>query len=175
MVGTIEPRKCHELALDAMEILWTRGSDICLVLVGKKGWLVDKLWRRINQHPLLSKKLYLFEAASDSELSYLYQNAKGLLMLSRGEGFGLPLIEAAKFGTPILCSDLPVFREVCGDNAYYANTFNPKELSLLITSWIVRTAAEKTKNIVDSSKISYLSWSQSADNLLNVILGAKWL
>jgi glycosyltransferase involved in cell wall biosynthesis len=52
-------------------------------------------------------------------LAALYRNASVLLQPSEREGFGLPVIEALACGTPVVASDLPVLREVCGDAALY--------------------------------------------------------
>lgn len=56
---------------------------------------------------------------SDALLADLYRLADGLLFPSRSEGFGIPMIEAALTGLPIFCSDIPPFREIAGDAAYY--------------------------------------------------------
>jgi glycosyltransferase involved in cell wall biosynthesis len=58
---------------------------------------------------------------SDAALRGLYQGADLFLFLSQVEGFGYPPIEALSAGTPVLCSDLPVFREVCGDLVDYVD------------------------------------------------------
>ncbi len=172
MVGTIEPRKCHELALDAMERLWSHGSDLRLALVGKKGWMVDELWDRMQNHPLRGQKFFLFEGANDRELGLLYESAAALLMLSRGEGFGLPLVEAAKFGTPIVCSDLPVFREIAGDFATYSGKTDPVGLAMDIQDWRKKVTGQKQARV---NTMPFLSWAQSADSLLKVVLSNAWL
>ncbi|MGH1573401.1 glycosyltransferase [Methylobacterium sp. P31] len=50
MVGTLEPRKGHLQIIDACETLWKQGSDTCLVVVGRKGWLADEA-RREDRKP----------------------------------------------------------------------------------------------------------------------------
>lgn len=54
-------------------------------------------------------------------MAALLLGARALLMPSLAEGYGLPVAEAARAGTPVLCNDLPVFREVLGDYAVYAD------------------------------------------------------
>jgi len=63
MVGTIEPRKCHALALEAMEKLWKDDFELSLCIVGKEGWMVEPLMERLRTHSLLGKRLFLFERA----------------------------------------------------------------------------------------------------------------
>jgi len=60
---------------------------------------------------------------SDMELFHLYNQAYAFVFPSLEEGFGLPLLEAATAGCPILCSDIEVFREIAGDSALY---FDPR-------------------------------------------------
>src|SRR5690606_12720188 len=50
MVGTVEPRKGHAQALAAMERLWVEGLDASLVIVGKQGWMVEELAKRLDSH-----------------------------------------------------------------------------------------------------------------------------
>lgn len=171
MVGTIEPRKGHESALNAFEKLWERGFQYALVIVGKTGWLVDALMVRIKEHPELNRRLFLFESASDSDVTFLYSRATGVLFLSKGEGFGLPLVEAAQFDIPLLCSDIPVFHEIAGDHVRYFNIADRMDLSGVIERWSGDIEAGTAPR---SGKMPRLSWEDSAESLLDVITGARW-
>lgn len=113
MVGTIEPRKGYDVALAAFEQLWRHTSDRApdLVIVGKPGWKTETLQARLRTHPERGRRLHWLDDASDEALGRLYRNCRGLLMASRGEGLGLPLLEASLHDRPILARDLPVFRE----------------------------------------------------------------
>ena len=119
MVATIEPRKGHHQTLKAFELLWGQGADINLVIVGKQGWLVEELIENIKAHSELNKRLFWQEGISDEYLENIYAESTCLIAASEGEGFGLPLIEAAQKGKPIIARDIKVFREVAGDYAYY--------------------------------------------------------
>lgn len=114
MVGTVEPRKAHEAALDAMELLWSRHPVTApdLVIVGKPGWRTEQVQDRIRAHPELGRRLHWLEDASDEALALMYERSRGLLFPSRGEGFGLPLAEAALYRRWALARDLPVVREL---------------------------------------------------------------
>ncbi|GAA1831405.1 glycosyltransferase family 4 protein [Agromyces salentinus] len=59
--------------------------------------------------------------ADDAELSWLYRHTRGLVFLSLDEGFGMPTLEAVRFGAPVVASDIPVFREILGGHAVYAD------------------------------------------------------
>src|SRR5690606_29512106 len=107
-VSTLEPRKAQEQILDAVEKLWTEGVDINLVLVGQQGWKVDALVNRINTHPENLKRLFWLKGISDEYLTLVYQNSTCLIAASINEGFGLPLIEAARHKIPVIARDIPV-------------------------------------------------------------------
>lgn len=161
-VGTLEPRKGHAQVLEAFEQLWSHGVDINLVLVGKQGWKVEGLVKRLHNHPEKGKHLFWFEGASDLYLNKIYQSCSCLIAASEGEGFGLPLIEAAHHGIPIIARSIPVFHEVAGRNAYYFDGLLPQNLALAISHWL--TLAE-SKTQPDSKKIMWLSWAQSVKAL----------
>lgn len=171
MVGTLEPRKGHRLALEAMEILWARGISIGLCIAGKKGWMVDELMERIAHHPELDKKLFYIDKPTDEELQYAYSHSLALLFPSAGEGFGLPLIEAAQFGTPLIASDLPVLHEIAGAHATYFSLGTALELANTLEQWLKNA---NSGTIPDSRNIACLTWEQSAEQLLDVVLGNQW-
>ena len=135
-VGTLEPRKGHLQTLAAFELLWQEQIDVNLVIVGKKGWMVDALAERINTHAELGKRLFWLDGISDEYLESIYKASACLVSASEGEGFGLPLIEAAKQGIPILARDLPVFREVAGDHAFYFTGLSAEDLALAVKDWL---------------------------------------
>lgn len=171
-VGTIEPRKSHALLLDAMEMLWARGIELSLCVAGKQGWMVDELMERMRAHPELGNRLFLVEKPSDGEISALYQGATGLIFLSIGEGFGLPLVEAAHYGTPILCSDIPVFREIAGEFATYLKLGTSQSVSDGIQSW---WNLRKSGTLPDTHNMPRLTWEESAEQMLKVVVDGNWL
>ena len=69
-------------------------------------------------------------------LEQVYCNARVLLATSEGEGFGLPLVEAAHYGLPIIARDIPVFREVAGKHAYYFSGENAQALADALGDWL---------------------------------------
>ena len=117
-VGTIEPRKNHALLLDIWEG-WGAGAPP-LFICGSRGWLNEDVFRGLDALPPGSPVREL-SGLPDGALAALVAGARALLMPSLAEGFGLPPVEAAALGTPVICADLPVYREVLGDIAVYAN------------------------------------------------------
>lgn len=121
MVGTVEPRKGYDVAMDAFDRLWTadRDAPLRLVVVGRRGWRAGDVEARMEGHPEAGRRFFRLMDASDELLDLLYAQCDGLLMASHGEGFGLPVAEALSHGTPVLVRDLPVFREIAHPGLSY--------------------------------------------------------
>lgn len=170
MVGTIEPRKGHAQTLSAFEHLWTQAKDVNLVVVGKQGWMVEALVERLRNHPELGKRLFWLEGISDEYLEKVYAASTCLIAASEGEGFGLPLIEAAQHKLPIIARDIPVFREVAGEHAYYFNGLLPEDLSLVIADWL-KLYSEGRHPV--SNNMPWLTWKESAEQLRHALFGSR--
>lgn len=164
MVGTIEPRKGHAFALEAFERFWSEGGDGTLVIAGKQGWAVDAFCARLRKHPESGKRLIWLENATDAQLQKLYSICTCLIAASEGEGFGLPLIEAARHDLPILARDIPVFREVAGEFATYFDGSSPDNLCHALQSWLL---ANRAGNVPRSGELRFLTWRESAAALLH--------
>ena len=167
MVGTLEPRKGHAQALEAFNQLWAHGVDAALVIVGLPGWMTEVTQRRIRHHDEFGKRLFWYMDASDAMLERLYTSCTALLAPSEGEGFGLPLIEAARHNLPILCRDLPVFREVAGEHAAYFSGLDVDSLAGALQDWL---SARRRGAVPVSDGIRRFTWNESARQLMNVAL-----
>jgi glycosyltransferase involved in cell wall biosynthesis len=178
MVGTLEPRKGHLQVLDAMECLWARGMDINLVIVGREGWLhttddqrrsIPELMRRLRGHRELGKRLFWEAGIGEAALESIYAASTCLIAASEAEGFGLPLIEAAQHGLPVIARDIPVFREVAGEFAFYFEGEDGDTLAGAITQWL---ALRQAGTAPRSADMPWLSWAESARRLQDIMLGA---
>lgn len=163
MVGTLEPRKGHTLVLEAFEALWAKGIEVNLIIVGKKGWLVDNLVYRLETHPEFGRKLHWLNFVSDAELESCYELAQCLIFASEGEGFGLPIIEASKRGLPLLLRDIPIFREVAGQSATYFPSRGFEELAFEIEDWLNKYYSHA---LPDPEDLPVSTWSSSAETFM---------
>lgn len=113
-VGTLDPRKNQALLVD----IWRCGGAglPALHLAGALGWGPPDLHRALAAPPPGVRVLH---GLSDGAVAALMEGAAALLHPSRAEGYGLPPLEAALRGTPVIVSDLPVHRETLGDTAVY--------------------------------------------------------
>jgi glycosyltransferase involved in cell wall biosynthesis len=170
MVGTIEPRKGHAQALAAIEQLWAEGFQANLVVVGHEGWQVDSLTERMRNHSEKGKRFFWLSTASDEMLALVYSSAAVLLAASKGEGFGLPLIEGARHKVPIIARDIPVFREVATEHAYYFQGDSADSLASALRTWLDL----HSRGLAPSSNgLKWLTWQESAHQLMEVVLGGR--
>jgi glycosyltransferase involved in cell wall biosynthesis len=166
MVGTVEPRKGHAQALEAFELLWQEGHQCQLVIVGKPGWNVNELVSKISENKEQGKRLVWLQNISDEYLRLVYENASCLLACSEGEGFGLPLIEAAKNNLPILVRDIAVFREVGKNNATYFSAADSYQLKQVLAKWI----KDYLNNIhIDSQALLFRTWDAFTTDVIQYL------
>jgi glycosyltransferase involved in cell wall biosynthesis len=162
MVGTVEPRKGHVQVVKAFERLWREGSDVALVIVGKKGWMVDSFEDLVRQNPEYERRLFWLQGISDEFLDEVYAASAALIAASAGEGFGLPLIEAALHKVPLIARDIPVFREVAGDHAFYFSGESPSALAESVSRWLNLSAKGKAPK---SDGMPIQTWAESTEQL----------
>lgn len=127
MVGTVEPRKNHKLLLEAYD-KGLKELGYHIIFAGYLGWNMEEFAEKLHAHPDFGTKVHHFEGLNDDAISYLYQHAKFLAFCSYTEGFGLPIIEAIQRGTPVLAADVPVLREVGGDDCVWFEQDNSQDL-----------------------------------------------
>ena len=120
-VGTIEGRKNHLLLLTAWkELVREMGVDApILVIIGQRGWQARPVEAILDDLGDLTGHVREFGRCTDAELAAWMKGARALLMPSFAEGFGLPVVEALACGTPVIASDLPVYREIANDIPTY--------------------------------------------------------
>lgn len=165
-VGTIEPRKNLGFVLDAFE----KGlfeDDISLVFAGRTGWNVDALKKRIESHPEKGKHFYHFEGLNDESIDWLYRHARVVAFPTYDEGFGLPMIEAFERGTPVICSDRPVLREVGKDLADYFPLNDEEACRTLIRKYASDEGfyKERKENLKNYHRFT---WKNTADRILEL-------
>jgi glycosyltransferase involved in cell wall biosynthesis len=170
MVGTIEPRKGYDQALDAFELLWRDHPDTApsLFIAGRPGWMTTALQKRIRGHAQAGRHLRWFSDASDEMIDRLYRESTGVLVASRAEGYGLPVAEGLGHGKPVLARDLPVFREFECAGLQYFDALDAAGLASAIIALI-----NKDLSGASSSRITVPTWSACTAVLLQTLGVAK--
>lgn len=165
IVSTLEPRKGHDQVLEAFDIIWDAGLTPNLVFVGKKGWKVDELVSRIKNHKYFNKYLFWFDNLSDFQVVEIYQESTALINASYGEGFGLPIVEASHFGLPLILRELPIFREIAGNEAWYFTAKTPNELSDSLLKWIKNY---DIGNITSPVSLKTYQWEETCHEIISI-------
>lgn len=160
-VGTVEPRKGHIVALEAFERLWSSDFDLVLAIIGKPGWMMQAFEDRLVRHPEWNKRLFRFSNIDDYDLSFAYKNAQALIMPAVAEGFGLPTIEAARLGLPVIASDIPIMREVGKESFYYFDLLDAKALATAVAALL---SVERSQRAVLKE---ILTWEEASANFLS--------
>jgi glycosyltransferase involved in cell wall biosynthesis len=128
------PHKNHASLLEAFASLYDRlGPENCpsLVLTGADHTLSTALpiLQSLKKREV-GKQIYALGFVSSEFLASLISNARMMVFPSLYEGFGIPVIEAVKFRTPVICSPLPALTEVCGDSvSYFRDSMDPVKIS----------------------------------------------
>ena len=165
MVGTIATSKGHDVALAAFERLWAEGADCRLLMVGRPGWEVDTLIRRLTSHPELGRRLFLVHGASDNMVDEAFRRAHAAIIGSVVEGFGLPLVEALARDLPVIASDIAIFREIAGDAVLRYEQSDPKALCTAVETMLREHAAYRTK----AETFAWLDWNGSRDAFVSEV------
>ncbi len=162
-VGTIEPRKNVSGLLEAWRRLRDRRPDAPqLVLCGKFGWKSESVKAEVQRCAREGWLLHL-GYVEDAELAALYRGARVVVFPTLYEGFGLPAVEALWAGAPLVCSDLPVLREVTGGAALFAPADRP-DLFADRVEQVLGDAALRTRLVEQGkSRVAELSWHRTAD------------
>ncbi len=163
-VGNAHPHKNLEFLVSVLDVFFKRFPQYNLVLAGRKDFFYKRLLKKIRT--LETKGNFIFvNSPTDSDLGFLYKNANLVILPSLKEGFGLQILEAIQFNKPILCSDIPVYKEVSNNTAYY---FNPKSRRSFILN--LGKALKNTKRgMLKKYKVvlKKYNWEDSAMDILH--------
>lgn len=169
VVGTLEPRKNHQCVLRACQEMWDNGWNGQLLIIGRKGWNCEDILQGISRLP--NERVLWLSDATDEELQFAYRHSRALVFPSWEEGFGLPIVEALRQGTPVIASDHPVHHEVGRDSCLYFPAESPTSLAALIRQQ-ERDHFQLLHDIAD--RYEPVTWTQSCRELIaDVILAAS--
>lgn len=174
-VGTIEPRKNLERLLRAFGRLKPEIPHQ-LVLAGGDGWNNQRIHEVANRIPGADAVRFT-GYLSDAERNSLYQNADLFVFPSLYEGFGMPPLEAMRFGCPVVCSNAASLPEVVGDAAELVNPIDEENITEGI--WKLLTDPKYAAELVwrGYRQSQKFTWESSADRFLKVcenVLEEAW-
>ncbi len=164
-VGTLQPRKNIVRLVEAFSRM---KSNLQLVIIGRRGWQYEETLNAPSRFGVSDSVLFL-ENVTDEELPAFYESARIFVLPSLYEGFGLPILEAMKYGCPVLTSNVSSLPEAGGDAAIY---FDPESVSDITEKMEKVLSDEKLRaEIIKKGyeQVKKFSWGRSAKEVLKVL------
>ena len=171
-VGTIEPRKNLAVLLAAWPRLRALRPDAPpLVLCGKRGWRHESIGPDLAR---AAEEGWLLHVgyAPDAALHGLYRRAAAVVCPSVYEGFGLPLVEAMAAGAPLVCSDIPVFREVAAEAAVFVPPDDAEAWARALVRLLSDADLASGLRAAGAARSQRFSWQRTAERTLAILSAA---
>ena len=165
-VGTLEPRKGLDTLIEAFAPL-ARRDPVGLVLVGKRGWYWQPLLARLTALRL-EERVQLLDYVPDADLPAIYAAASVLVLPSRYEGFGLPVLEAMACGTPVVCTNVASLPEVAGEAARLVPPDYPQALAEALEAVLTDRALTEALRERGLQRAANFTWERTAQATLAV-------
>jgi len=166
-VGTLQPRKNIVRLVEAFSKL---KNGIKLIIVGKKGWMYEEILAAPKKFGIEDKVKFL-DSVTDEELPFFYKYALCFVLPSLYEGFGLPVLEAMKYGCPVVTSNVSSLPEAGGNAALYIDPLNVDDIVKNLES-IIQNSELRTKLIKKGyEQVKKFSWEKTARETLRVLQG----
>lgn len=170
VLGTVEPRKNHALLCDVWDEIATRGGPVPgLVIAGRRGWASPDLFARIDALHARFPQVVERPGLDDGTIAALLLGSEGLLFPSLAEGFGLPPVEAAALGVPVIASDLSVTRELLGDYPVYLHVTDRYSWMETIMQRTVLAGTRLTTKDGGLRRVAPPCWEDHFNTVLTVI------
>ena len=166
-LGNVEPRKNVNNTVKAFVLFATVNSTVKLVITGIKPSFVEDILGEIDKVDMLNR--FVFAGfVEENVLMTLYAEAKVFLYPSLREGFGLPILEAMAFGTPVVTSNISAMPEVAGNAAFMVNPYSVEEICSGMTLAYENQSLRQEKIALGYIRPNLFTWIQTAEKMLNI-------
>jgi len=165
-MGGLEPRRGLDQLFAALRL--SADSDLPLLVVGTSEAVSAEIEQAAREAGLAEGRVRTIGRLNDPELSIVLDRAAALVLPSRLEGFGLSLLEAFHFGTPVIHSDSPALVEVAGDAGLAVSldsTDFPERLAKAIDSVLSDSELRATLATAGRDRAGLYSWENSAEKV----------
>ena len=163
-VGTLEPRKGLEPLIASLS--HPDAVDLPLLIVGPEEWGDERVEQIVIDHGLAADRVRVLGFLDDADLSVALDRASVFAFPSLAEGFGLPVIEAFHFGTPVVHSDAPAVVEVSAGAGIAVEVADadgyPARLAAAIRSVVDNPALAERMSFAGRDRAAAFSWRDSA-------------
>jgi glycosyltransferase involved in cell wall biosynthesis len=169
-VGALDARKNVALVLDALERLraW---RQVPFILVGQRWYGSGPVERRIREMRKAGYDIRTLGFQPEPLLHALMQRATVFVFPSRGEGFGLPPLEAMALGTPAVVSTAGALKEVCGDAAVQVRPDDAEGLAAALRHLLESPDERRARSEAGRRRASEFRWSRVGEHLVQVYEG----
>jgi glycosyltransferase involved in cell wall biosynthesis len=169
-VGNVYPHKNIETLAKAMAELHDK-HNLSLVLPSSRSVFLQRTEEMMVQHGVRDHVI-LPGFVPDEDLAILYQAAEAYVFPSLAEGFGLPPLEAMAAGLPVVCSDIPVLKEICGDAARYFDPYSADDIARAVGEVVSSDALRRQMIDKGYQRTKQFSWKKMAEETLEVYKSA---
>ncbi len=172
-VGAFLPHKGQHLAIAAFERLLADHPEVAAgATLTLRGHPADSSYhafvRATAGASVAAKAIRFTDYDPAASPRTRYADADLLLQLSAYEGFGLPPLEAQALGLPVVCADIPVFREVLGDGALFVDRSDPDAIASAVASLVANAALRDSVTSRGRANAATFSWSRTAGETLEL-------
>ncbi|MFQ5452331.1 MAG: glycosyltransferase family 4 protein, partial [Candidatus Paceibacterota bacterium] len=142
--------------------------DLKLVIVGKKGWLYEKIYDSAR-HKDLKKHVIFTGYLPDSHVATLYKNAYMFVLPSFYEGFGIPILEAMSHSCPVIASKVSSLPEIGGDACLYFDPHDAIQLKQTIIKLLDDESLRRDLVKKGKKRIKQFSWEKCGRSTLKIL------
>lgn len=167
-VGNSYPHKNIETLLHAFSFLLADHPDVQLVLAGPDNVFQQRLRAEAREIAIPDDRLFFAGFVSDDDLRWLYAHAAAYVLPSKLEGFGIPPLEALRFGTPVAASRASCIPEILGDAAVY---FDPDDLESMVgaVESLLDDPSARTRTLAHApALLARYRWDRAAQQVLDI-------
>ncbi|MBI4232412.1 glycosyltransferase family 4 protein [Candidatus Peregrinibacteria bacterium] len=166
-IGLLNPRKNVRRLILAFQKIMDKAPSYHVVIVGKKGWLFDEIFKEVNDQKL-EKRVIFTGYVQQEDLPVFYNLASVFAFPSLYEGFGIPILEAMSCGCPVLTSNVSSMPEVAGNAGLLVNPTSVEEIAAGILKLLLDDALRKDFIQKGFVQVRRFSWKKCAHDTLDV-------
>jgi glycosyltransferase involved in cell wall biosynthesis len=161
MLGTVEPRKNHLMILQIWRNLFEQYgvNTPKLIVIGQRGWECEQVIDALERSTAVRTHVVENNDCSDTELAGILKGARALLFPSFVEGYGIPLVESLQLATPVIASDIPVFREIGQGVPDFINTLDGLGWLNAIEDYMQEHSAMRKSQLTRMASYTHWSWT----------------
>ncbi len=170
-VGNAYPHKNLEELLEAFRELRDEGLEAQLVLVGKSDDFYERLKKEAERLGLVaSGDVVFYGFAEEWELAELYRRARVYVFPSLLEGFGLPPLEAMRYGTPVAASGSSCLPEILGEAAVYFDPRDRRQMKRTMLEVFSNESLRHRLAAMGRERVNLFSWKTCAKQTYAIYL-----